>query len=84
MPLGPFSKQDHMQITSLGMEFAVAEILGAAFGFWLDKKWGTTPWMLLVGVVCGFALGFYMIWRAAKEMEKQTALSKEIKKDGRS
>lgn len=84
MVLGPFSKQDHLQISSLGMEFAVAEILGAGLGFWLDRKWGTTPWFLLIGVASGFALGFYIICRAAKEMEKQTK-PKQVKKDnGRS
>lgn len=82
MALGPFSKQDHLQISSLGMEFAVAEILGTGLGFWLDSKWGTTPWMLLVGVAGGFALGFYMIWRAAKEMEKKAQAGKVKEKDG--
>ena len=42
MALGPISKQDHVTITTLGAEFAVSEILGAWFGFWLDKKCGTS------------------------------------------
>lgn len=72
MAWGPFSKKDHVAITSLGTEFAVAEILGAGIGFWLDNRWNTTPWFLILGVVAGFGLGFYIILRAAKEMEKQT------------
>ena len=84
MALGPFSKQDHLQISSLGMEFAVAEILGAGIGFWLDRKWGTTPWFLLIGVASGFALGFYIICRAAKEMGQKPPKSKVTKNNGRS
>ncbi len=84
MGFGGFSKQDHLQISSLGMEFAVAELLGIGLGFWLDSKCGTTPWMLLVGAVVGFALGFYIIFRAAKEMERQAQAGKVKKDNGRS
>ena len=38
MALGPFTKQDHLQITTLGLEFAVSEILGAYVGYRLDEK----------------------------------------------
>ena len=69
--LGPFSKQEHVIITTLGLEFATAEIMGVAIGFWLDKKWHSSPWMLLTGAAFGFALGLYIIWRNMKEMERQ-------------
>ena len=67
MPLGPFSAKDHRAITSLGMEFALSEIAGAAAGYWLDKTWGTLPWCLLGGVLLGFCVGLYRIVTAAKE-----------------
>ncbi len=71
MVLKGFSKQDHVAISSLGLEFAVAELLGGALGIWLDKKWETSPWMLLLGVLGGFALGMYRIIRFAHEMDCQ-------------
>ena len=74
MSLKDFSAQDHVAITTLGMEFAVAEMLGVGLGFWLDKKWGTLPWMLLAGAVLGFAWGFYIVWRGAQEMGRQEKL----------
>ena len=74
MTLGPFSKQEHVAITTLGLEFAAAEILGAAIGLWLDKKWNMSPWFLVMGVLAGFALGIYIIWRAAQEMDNQNHL----------
>lgn len=67
MTIGPFSGKDVSDISSLGMEFALAEILGAALGFWLDRKFGTLPWCLLGGVVLGFCVGFYRIVKVAKE-----------------
>ena len=62
MALGPFSKQDHLEITTLGLEFAVSEILGAGAGYFLDKHWGTSPWCLVAGAIAGFALGLGKIW----------------------
>ena len=83
MALGPISKQDLVTITTLGAEFAVSEILGAWFGFWLDKKCGTSPWFLLAGVCVGFVLGFYIILRAAKEMQTARVNTKKAEsKDG--
>ncbi len=84
MALGPFSKQDHLQITTLGLEFAVSEILCVWAGYWMDKKLGSFPWGIIVGAVAGFGLGFYQILRAAKQMARENAnLQKAEKKDGR-
>lgn len=85
MGVGPFSKQDHIEITTLGTEFAVAEILGTGIGFWLDKKWGTTPWLLIAGAVAGFGLGLYIILRTAKQLQQQKkSLKRAEEKNGRS
>ncbi len=71
MVLKSFSAQDHVAITTLGLEFAVAEILGAGLGFWLDKKYQSSPWLLVAGAVVGFMLGMYIVWRRAKDMERE-------------
>lgn len=71
MALGPFSGKDFSDITSLGMEFALSEILGAALGYWLDKKYGTLPWFLLGGVLLGFCLGLYRIVTAAQTQQNK-------------
>lgn len=84
MALGPFSKQDHLQITTLGLEFAVSEILCVWAGYWLDKRLGSFPWGVVAGAAAGFGLGFYQILRAAKQMARENAnLQKAEKKDGR-
>ena len=77
MTPGPFSKKEHIAITTLGLEFAAAQFLGAYLGYWADKKWDTSPWLLFVGVAVGFALGLYIIVRTAQEMERQDQQEKK-------
>lgn len=38
------------QITTVSLEMS----LPAAGGYWLDTKWGTSPWVMIVGAVLGF------------------------------
>ena len=83
MSLKDFSAKDHLVISTLGLEFALAEILGCALGLWLDKKWDTTPWMLFLGAAGGFTLGMYRIIRFAREMDRQEKIAAEKKKNGR-
>ena len=82
MGWGPFTKQDHLAITTLGMEFAVSEILCTGAGYWLDKKWGTFPWCMVAGAAAGFALGLYQIVRTARTMTQKPNFKKVEKEDG--
>jgi F0F1-type ATP synthase assembly protein I len=54
------------QYAGLGFTFAVAVVLFTLGGNWVDGRFGTGPWGVLVGVAAGFALGFlWMIRRLA-------------------
>ena len=55
----------------LGVFFGVSVVIGAALGTFLDKRWGTKPYLLMVGVVLGIATGFNELWRLAKRYQKQ-------------
>lgn len=46
-----------------GLQFAVALVLFALGGNWLDKKLGSSPWFLLLGVFGGGAAAFYSMYR---------------------
>lgn len=80
MALKDFSAQDHAAITTLGSEFATAEVVGCALGWWLDQKWGTSPWGIILGAVAGFALGMYIILRAVRELDRQNKNDKQVQK----
>lgn len=43
--------------------FLVATSIGGfiVLGVWLDRKWGTEPWLLLLGVVVGIVMTIYEI-----------------------
>lgn len=43
----------------LGFTFVAAIGGGALAGYWLDRRWGTSPWLLLVGALLGIVVGFY-------------------------
>ena len=47
----------------LGLQFALAILLFTFVGQWLDRRLGTEPWLLLVGVFTGAGGGFYSIYR---------------------
>ncbi len=58
-------------LSYLGLFFGVSIVIGAALGTFLDKKWGTKPYLLMVGVVLGIATGFNELWRVAKRYQSQ-------------
>jgi len=47
----------------LGLQFALAILLFVYLGQWLDRRLGTEPWLLLIGVFVGAGGGFYSIYR---------------------
>ena len=48
----------------LGFKLAGSVVLFGAAGWWLDRKLGTTPWLLIVGVFLGAGLAFVSLLRA--------------------
>ena len=59
------------QLVGLGVQFVVTILVCLFVGQWLDRKLGTTPWLLLAGVLLGAALGFWTMLRVAKQAEKK-------------
>ena len=58
-------------LSFVGIFFGVSLVIGAAVGSFLDRKWGTHPYLMMVGVVLGIATGFNELWRLAKRYQKQ-------------
>ena len=54
----------------LGSEFIAAILVGAGIGYLLDLWLRTTPWLLLVMVMVGFAAGVLNVVRSAAEMNR--------------
>lgn len=54
----------------LGSEFVAAILVGAGIGYLLDLWLGTSPWLLLVMLLVGFAAGVLNVVRTANEMNR--------------
>lgn len=52
--------------SAIGLQFGISIAIGALFGNWADRKFGTSPWLLMLGVIFGAAAGFRDLWRLAK------------------
>jgi F0F1-type ATP synthase assembly protein I len=48
---------------NLGTTFAVTVGLGTAAGWWMDARFHTSPWLLLVGIFLGLAAAFVGFFR---------------------
>ncbi len=63
------------EFMGVGLQFAGAILLFLFVGQWLDRRLGTSPWLLLLGVFTGAAAGFYALYRqlviAPRERERE-------------
>jgi ATP synthase protein I len=70
----PPGSQSGVNSRGLGMAFRMATemvaalLVGGAIGWFLDRWWGTRPWLLLVFLALGMAAGILNVFRAAQRM----------------
>jgi ATP synthase protein I len=67
-----------MHGVSIGIEFALSVLVGLGAGYWLDKKLGTAPWLMLVGMCFGFTAGLRSMFHYARSSAR--AEEREAKK----
>lgn len=53
------------RLAGVGFEFIVAILVVGGIGWWLDRKLTTTPWLMIAGMVLGFAVGLWLLLKAA-------------------
>jgi ATP synthase protein I len=54
----------------VALEMIAAFIGGGAIGWFLDRWLGTSPWMLIIWVILGFAAGIRSAYRVTKMAER--------------
>ena len=63
------SRQSTMQqlgpYMGLGIQLAAAMVAFGALGWWLDTRFATTPWLLIIGIVMGATGGMIHLIRTA-------------------
>lgn len=55
---------------SFGVTMAASLFLGYFGGNWLDRKLGTSPIFLVVGLLLGVAIAFYSLFKELKALER--------------
>jgi ATP synthase protein I len=56
------------QLSTIGLAFVFALVLGFAAGVWLDRQLGTSPWLSLLGFAMGLAAGVLNVVRTMKSV----------------
>jgi len=59
------------EYAGLGLQFAVSVLLFLYAGQWLDRKLGTEPWLMIVGVFTGAGASFYSMYRKLMAMQER-------------
>jgi ATP synthase protein I len=59
------------QLSSIGMSFVFALVLGFGGGYWLDTVLGTKPWLSFVGFFLGLAAGVLNVYRVLQLANKK-------------
>ena len=57
-------------LSTVGLSFVLAIVLGVAAGYYLDKRLGTSPWGFLIGFALGLAAGVLNVVRTPKKSLK--------------
>ncbi|KAB2910967.1 MAG: AtpZ/AtpI family protein [Kofleriaceae bacterium] len=66
-----------LSATSVGIEMAVAVVIGLFFGMWLDRQLGIAPAMMITWLLIGFAAGLRAVFRHVAASDRLAAESQE-------
>jgi ATP synthase protein I len=55
---------------AVGIEMGVSTAIGYVLGAWLDGRFGTTPWLMLLCLLLGISAGFRSLYRAARSAQR--------------
>lgn len=61
------------QITALGGEM----VLPAVAGYFLDQRWGTSPWLIISGGILGLSISFWHLYQLSVQSAKKAEEEKK-------
>ena len=74
---GPSGASSAASFAGLGIQLVISILLFLYLGQWLDKKFGTDPMLLVVGVFAGAALGIYNMYHVLTAAHRKAREEKE-------
>jgi ATP synthase protein I len=64
------------QLSTVGMSFVLALVMGFGGGYWLDGWWGTRPWLAFAGFFLGLAAGVLNVYRVLQATNSSSGTRK--------
>jgi ATP synthase protein I len=71
------------EFAGLGLQFAVCIVGGLYLGQWVDRKLGTDPWFLIIGVFLGAGLSFYSMYRKLMAGQAREEAARKARREGK-
>lgn len=62
---------------TIGMHMVSGIIVGLVIGYYLDKYFGTKPWLIMIFFVLGVMSGFKMVWEDLQRLQRRQAEDRE-------
>ncbi len=57
-------------LSTVGLSFVLAIVIGVAAGYYLDKWLGTKPWLFFLGFIFGLTAGILNVYRTSSKFMK--------------
>jgi F0F1-type ATP synthase assembly protein I len=70
-----------VRYSGVGLELAGAIAGLALVGYWIDRRFGTTPWGILGGVVVGLVGGLYNMVRESLQAVREAGAEDKLASD---
>jgi len=58
-------------LSTLGLEMGISIGVGVYGGIWLDKKFNTSPYLTIFGIIVGFGAAIKSFLRILKKLNKE-------------
>jgi F0F1-type ATP synthase assembly protein I len=69
--------------SGVGLELAGATAGFALLGYWIDRRYETAPWGVLIGVVLGLVGGLYNLVRQSLQAVREARIEDQADADAR-
>lgn len=70
-----------LKLSSVGLELALSVLIGLFAGRWLDRKLGSDPWLMIVGICLGFAAGLRSLMKMMDKAAKAADAAEKADRD---